>query len=79
MHYFYLKIHGAVQHLQVIGLEHYLAVGIHIHPYAGPIRMDLAVLLNKDVIENVVGNAIRPLLRNGGIGQGLMEVMWRPL
>ena len=67
-----LKVDGAGQHFQVIRLKDHLAVGVHIHLHACPVGVDVAVLLDENVVEYVVGHAVRPGLRDSGIGQGLV-------
>ena len=66
------EVHHAVQYPEVVGLEHHLAVGVHVHLHAGPVAVDVAVLLDEDVVQNVVGHAVLAGLHNGGVGQGLV-------
>ena len=64
---------GALQPLQVVGLKDHLFVGRNIHHHAGPVRVNLAGLLDEDVIENIIGNAVSGIgLHDGGVGQGLV-------
>ena len=56
-----------------------MAVLLHIHPYAGPIAVDLAVLLDEDVVQNIVGHAVFVRFRDGGIGQRFMIGHVQPL
>ncbi len=49
-----------------------MTVGLYIHLDAGPVGVDLAVLLDEDVVENVVGDAVLALFRDGGVGKGLV-------
>ena len=66
------EVDGAVQNPQVVWLVGHVAVLLHVHLHAGPIGVDLAVLLDEDVVQNVIGHAVVPGLHNGGIGQGLV-------
>ena len=69
---FFSEVHGALQHQQVIGLKGDAAVFLHVHLHAGPVGVDLAVLLDENVVQNVIGHAVVPGFHNGGIGQGLV-------
>ena len=59
------------QILQIIGLENHVAVGLHIQLGAVPITVQLAGLLDEDVVQNVIGGAVH-FLHNGAVGQGLV-------
>ena len=51
----------------------HVAVLLHVQLHAGPIGVDLAVLLDEDIIEDIVGDAVGRIgLHDGGIGQGLV-------
>ena len=64
---------AALQPFQVIGLKDNLLIGGDVHHHAGPVGMDLAGLLDEDVIENIIGNAVSGIgLHDGGVGQGLV-------
>ena len=64
---------AALQPFQVIGLKDNLLIGGDVHHHAGPVGMDLAGLLDEDVIENIIGNAVGGIgLHDGGVGQGLV-------
>ena len=65
---FFSEVHGALQHPQVIGLKGDAAVFLHVHLHAGPVGVDLAVLLDENVVQNVIGHAVVPGFLNGGIG-----------
>ena len=69
---FFSEVHGALQHPQVIGLKGDAAVFLHVYLHAGPVGVDLAVLLDENVVQNVIGHAVVPGFLNGGIGQGLV-------
>ena len=67
------EVDGAVQNPQVVWLVGHVAVLLHVQLHAGPIGVDLAVLLDEDVVEDVVGDAAhRVRLHDGGVRQRLV-------
>ena len=66
------EVDGAVQNPQVVWLVGHVAVLLHVQLHAGPIGVDLAVLLDEDIVQNVVGDAVVASLHDGGIGKGLV-------
>ena len=66
------EVDGAVQNPQVVWLVGHMAVLLHVQLHAGPIGVDLAVLLDEDIVQNVVGDAVVASLHDGGIGKGLV-------
>ena len=58
---------------QIVGLKHDLFIGVHIQGRAVPVGVDVAVLLDEDVVEDVVGDAAhRVRLHDGGVRQRLV-------
>ena len=49
-----LEINRPVQHAQVIRLKRHMAVLLHVEHHACPVGVDVAVLLDEDVVENVM-------------------------
>ena len=61
------------QPLQIVGFENYPLIGLHIQGRTVPVAVNIPVLLDKDVVENVVGEAVlRVRLHDGGVGKALM-------
>ena len=66
------EINGAVKDLEVIRLKDDPAVLLHVERHIRPVGVQVAVLLDENVVENIVGHAVLAGLHDGGIGQGLM-------
>lgn len=69
---FKLLVDVAFPNHQVIGFKDNVAICVNVHHGAIPVGMDLAGLLDDNIIQDTVGLAVLVLLQNGGVGQGLM-------
>lgn len=57
---------------QVVGFKDHLAIGVHVHDGTVPVGVDLAGLLDNDVVQDVVGLTVFIGLLDGGVGQSLV-------
>ena len=67
-----LLVDVAFANHQVIGFKDDVAISINIHHGAIPVGMDLAGLLDNDVVQDAIGLAVFVCFLNGGVGQSLM-------
>ena len=58
--------------MQIARFEHDVPVPFDVQQHAGPVGVKVAVLLDYDIVEDIIGHAVISGLNDGGVGQRLM-------